>query len=123
MKNFWITLTIGGLLFIFVVGGIIAFRPTLSTPSTAATSERHLASDFAAMIPEKITGKCLRWTDDSVLCKMSDTALLWCVVPKEGKPHCEIAVDWTPKPPDQQPPATVQDAPPKTTSPKGPAKR
>lgn len=58
------------------------------------------AMDFAAMIPEKITGKCAPWESDSVLCRMSDTSILWCSAPKGGKPHCEVAADWSPKPPE-----------------------
>jgi hypothetical protein len=84
-----------------------------SNPSKADVPQRHLASEFAAMVPEKITGKCSRWTDEAVLCRMSETTILWCSATATTKPHCEVAIDWTPvppKPPDAQVPAAQPQA-------------
>ena len=64
---------------------------------------KHLATEFTGMIPEAVIGKCSRWTDDAVLCRgVSGQALIWCEAPAHGKPHCEVAADWSPK---QEPPA------------------
>ncbi len=71
-----------------------------STNPSKLDPKRHMASEFAAMVPEKITGKCTPWTDDSVLCHMSDTTILWCQASPNAKPHCEVAIDWTPHPPE-----------------------
>lgn len=90
---------------------IAACAPTTEKPAPT----RNPGADFAAMIPEKITGKCTAWTSDSVLCKMSDTTLLWCSAPWNGKPHCEVAADWSPQPPPKADPAA---APAPTTAPK-----
>lgn len=116
MKNHTFFLYLSMLSFLML--GLWIGTMACSNPSTADQPRRHLATDFAAMIPEKITGKCSRWTDDSVLCKMSDTAILWCQVPKEGKPHCEVAVDWTPKPPE--PPPGVKPVKPEPEKPARP---
>ena len=116
MKNHKVFLFISLLSFL-LLGLWLGTMAGCADSSKADSPPRHLASDFAAMIPEKITGKCMRWTDDSVLCRMSDTAILWCQVPKEGKPHCEVAVDWTPKAPDAPP---TPEAPPKADAPKTP---
>jgi hypothetical protein len=81
--------------------------------SSKLDPKHHLASEFAAMVPEKITGKCTEWTADSVLCKMSETSILWCQATPGTKPHCEVAVDWSPKvpePPKIEAPATPEES-------------
>jgi hypothetical protein len=57
---------------------------------------RHLATELAKKIGKPL-GECERWTDDSVLCRPSETRLTWCEAKADGKPHCELAVDWTPQ--------------------------
>ena len=62
------------------------------------------AADFLAHTPLAGT-KCTPWTGhgattpgiDSVRCAAA-TVIIWCGVPHDAKPKCELAADWTPQP-------------------------
>ena len=75
---------------------LLAFVVACTSPSKADAPSSHLAMDFAVKIGKPL-GECQPWTDDSVLCRPSATVLMWCEAKRDGKPHCELAADWTPK--------------------------
>ena len=62
------------------------------------------AADFLAHTPLAGT-KCTPWTGrgattpgiDSVRCAAA-TVIIWCGVPHDAKPRCDLAADWTPQP-------------------------
>lgn len=85
-------------------------QPVATQPQ--AKPEPKLVDKFIALVPA--LGKCDAWTSDAVICHPSPTQLLYCKAPADGRPYCELALDWTPAPPQAAQAEPAKPEPPKT---------